>query len=144
MLEFAGRDLAANLQFMRHLTPMRSVNPAGGVGAWRWWGWDHQAQALQKKDGALRGASPDKLATFALAILHVNVSARILQAAIRELAIHVDAVVQDDMLIFEGLVFKSIHRFTRAACGYDDFCLSRRRQRRRGNRPGLHAAGTSF
>jgi hypothetical protein len=48
---------------------------------------------LQKQDGALRRASPDQLATFTLAILNVNVPARILQAAILELAIHVDAIV---------------------------------------------------
>jgi hypothetical protein len=48
---------------------------------------------LQEHNGALRGASPDKLAAFALAILDVNVTARVLQAAILELAIYVDTVV---------------------------------------------------
>jgi hypothetical protein len=72
---------------------------------------------LQKQNGALRRASPDELATFALAILHVNVSAGILQAAILELAIHVNAIVQYHVLIFEDFVLMSIHRFTRAHAG---------------------------
>jgi hypothetical protein len=64
----------------------------------------------------LRGAPPDELATFTLAILDVNVSARILQAAILELAVDVDAIVQNHMLVLENLVFISIHRLTLAKC----------------------------
>jgi hypothetical protein len=52
------------------------------------------------------------LATFALAILNVDVSTRILQAAILEFAIHVDALVQNYVLILEDLVLMSVHRFT--------------------------------
>jgi hypothetical protein len=83
---------------------------------------------LQKQDGALRGASPNELATFSLAILNVNVSARILQAAILELAVHVDAIVQNHVLILKDLVLMSVHRFTRAACRYEKFNASRRRK----------------
>jgi hypothetical protein len=35
----------------------------------------HQAEALQKENGALRGASPNKLAPFSLAVLNVYVTA---------------------------------------------------------------------
>jgi hypothetical protein len=70
---------------------------------------------LQKQDGTLRGASPNELATLSLAILNVNVSARILQAAVLELAIYVDAIVQYHVLILEDLVLMSVHRFTWAA-----------------------------
>ena len=63
----------------------------------------------------MRGASPNELATLSLAILNVNVSARILQAAILELTIYVDAIVQNHVLILEDLVLMSVHRFTRAA-----------------------------
>ena len=92
----------------------RSLDTASRIGAWRDGGWHHHAETLQKQDGALRGASPYKLATFTLAILHINVAARIFQAAILELAIHVDAIVQHHMLILKCLVLISIHRFTRA------------------------------
>lgn len=58
-------------------------------------------------------ASPDQLAPFALTILHVDVTARIFQAAILELAVHVNALIQDDMLILKRLVFKPVHRLSR-------------------------------
>jgi hypothetical protein len=61
----------------------------------------------------LRGASPDELAAFALTILNVNVSARVLQAAVLEFAANVDAIVQNHVLIFEYLVLMSVHRFAR-------------------------------
>jgi hypothetical protein len=69
---------------------------------------------LQKQNGSLRRAPPDKLTPFALAVLHVDIRAGIFQAAILKLAIHVDAVVQHDVLIFKGLIFKSIHGFALA------------------------------
>jgi hypothetical protein len=96
---------------------------------------------LQKQDGALRGATPDELATFALAILNVNVPARILQAAILELAIHVDAIVQNHVLILKDLVLVSVHRFTRATCGYEKLLVSLRRTNRRGNGRWAHPMG---
>jgi len=68
------------------------------------------------------------LAAFALAILHVNVPAGILQAAILEFAIYVYAIVQNHMLIFEDLVLMSVHRFTRAACRYDKLLVSPHRK----------------
>ena len=95
---------------------VRSVDPAGRFVARGRWGRNHQAETLQKQDGALGGASPNELATLTLAILNVNVPPRILQAAILKLAIHVDAIVQNHMLIFEDLVLMSVHRFTRAEC----------------------------
>jgi hypothetical protein len=107
-----------------NLGAVRSINPAGRlVARWRR-GWNHQAKALQKQDGSLRSTSPDELATFALAILNVNVPTRILQAAILELAIHVDALVQNHVLILEDLVLMSVHRFTRSACRCEKFPVS--------------------
>jgi len=50
------------------------------------------------------------LATFTLAILNVDVAPGILQAAILELAIYVDAVVQNHMLILEDFALVSVHR----------------------------------
>jgi hypothetical protein len=64
----------------------------------------------------LGGASPYQLAAFALAILHVNVPAGILQTTVLELAVYIDALVQNHMLILENLVLVSIHRFTWTAC----------------------------
>jgi hypothetical protein len=115
-----------------NLGKVRSVNPVSWVAA-RWqWGWHHQTETLQKHDRALGGSTPDELATFTLAILHINISARILQAAILELAINVDAVVQYHVLIFEHLVLISIHRFTGPACRNEKLKFSRRRQHGRG------------
>jgi hypothetical protein len=96
---------------------------------------------LQKQDGALRGAAPDKLATLALTILNVNVPARILQAAILELAIHVDAIVQNHVLILKDLALMSVHRFTRATCGYEKLLVSLRRTNRRRNGRWAHPMG---
>ena len=109
------------------------MDPAGWVFARRRWGWNHQAESLQEQDGALRGPSPNELATFSLAILNVNVPARILQAAILKLAIHIDAFVQNYVLILEDLVLISVHRFTRAACRRDNLRVSRRRKHGRGS-----------
>ena len=82
----------------------------------------------------MRRSTPDKLTAFALAILHVHIAAGIFQAAIFEFAVHVDAFIQNDVLILERLIFKSIHRFTQAVRGFEIFSLSLRRHRRRGNR----------
>lgn len=107
------------------------MDPAGWVFARRR-EWNHQAETLKKQDGALRGPSPNELATFSLAILDVNVPARILQAAILKLAIHIDAFVQNYVLILKDLVLISVHRFTRAACWRDNFRVFRRRKHGRG------------
>jgi hypothetical protein len=53
------------------------------------------------------------LAAFALAILNVNVPSRILQAAILELAIYIDALVQNHVLILEDLALVSVHSHSR-------------------------------
>ncbi len=124
-----------------NLGTVRSLDPAGRFVARRRWGWHHEAETLQKQDGALRGASPNELATFSLAILNVNVSARILQAAILELAVHVDAIVQNHVLILEDLVLMSVHRFTRAACRYEKFNASRRRKYGQGSRRWVYPLG---
>lgn len=114
------------------------MHPARRFGAgWRWGG-NHQTKTLQKQDGALRRASPDKLATFALAILHVNIPAGILQAAILEFAIYIDTFVQNHVLILEDLVLIPIHRFTRAACRRKESYAFRRRNRGRGSREVAH------
>ena len=120
---------------------VRSINPAGWVAARRQRGWHHQAEALQKHDRALGGSAPDELATFSLAILHINIPARILQAAILELAIHVDAIVQNYMLIFEHLILISIHRLTRPPCRHEEFNIARRRQHGRGRQRRAHPLG---
>jgi hypothetical protein len=87
-----------------------------GVGRrWRG-GYRHQSQTLQQKDGTLRGATPDELATVALAVLDVDVTAAVLQTAILEDAINKDAFVQNHVLVLEGLTVVSIH-FMSAACG---------------------------
>jgi hypothetical protein len=49
------------------------------------------------------------LATLALAVLDVNVTPGILQAAILEGAIDEDPVVEDQVLVFEDFVFVSSH-----------------------------------
>src|SRR5208282_3791707 len=111
---------------------VRSVDPAGRFVARRRRGRNHQAETLQKQDRALRRATPNELATLTLAILNVNVAARILQAAILKLAIHVDAIIQNHMLVFEDLVLMSVHRFTRAECRYEKLDVSPRRKPGRG------------
>jgi hypothetical protein len=61
----------------------------------------------------LRRASPDKLAAFALAVLHVNIAAGILQTAVLELAVHVNTVIQNHVLVLKCLILKAIHEPTR-------------------------------
>ena len=73
----------------------------------------HQAQTLQQHNRPLRRSTPDELATLALAVLHVDVAAGILQAAILEGAVDEDPVVQHQVLVFEKLVFVSSHQRTR-------------------------------
>jgi len=116
---------------------VRLLDPAARLAARRRWGWNHQSEALQKQDRALRGAPPDELATFALAVLDVDVPARIFQAAILELAVDVDAIIQDHVLILEDLVLISVHRFTRAAFCYERFGVIRRRKHEQAANAGL-------
>ena len=73
----------------------------------------HQAQALQQHDRPLRRCPPHKLATFSLAVLHVDVTAGIFQAAILKGAIDENPVIQHQVLILEDLVFVSSHEKTR-------------------------------
>jgi hypothetical protein len=61
----------------------------------------------------LRGAPPNELAALPLAILNIYIPSGILQAAILEFAIDIDTVVQNHVLILEGLILISIHRVTR-------------------------------
>ena len=90
-------------------SPMRLLHPPSllttGRRSWR----DHQAQALKQHDRTLRRATPDELATLALAVLYVDVAARVLQAAILESAVDEDSVVKNKVLVFEDLVFVSSH-----------------------------------
>src|SRR5436309_11892309 len=81
----------------------------------------HQSQALQQEHRALRGATPDQLTAFPLAVLHVDVSAGILQAAVLEYAVDEDPVVQDQVLVLEGLIIVSVH--ARTLVGYRNSTL---------------------
>jgi len=74
---------------------------------------NHQAQTLKEHYRALRRGTPDKLATLALAVLDIDVSAGILQAAILESAVDEDPVVKHQVLVFEDLVFVSSHQQSR-------------------------------
>jgi hypothetical protein len=64
---------------------------------------------LQQEDGSLRGPSPHKLAAFSLAILHINVPSGEFKAAILENTIDEHAFVENNVLVFKSLVFKSVH-----------------------------------
>jgi len=87
---------------------------APGLIATRGYRWrDHQAQPLKQHYRPLRRCTPDELATFALAILYVDVSAGILQAAILESAVDEDPVVKNQVLVFEDRVFVSSHQKSR-------------------------------
>jgi hypothetical protein len=66
---------------------------------------------LEKKNGALRGAAPDQLAAFSLAVLYVDVASGILQTAILKRAVDEHAVVEDQVLVFEDLPFVSVHGY---------------------------------
>ena len=69
----------------------------------------HQSQALKKENSPLRRPSPDKLAAFALTVLHVNISTCVFQATILKHTVNINAVIQHDMLVFKGLVLEAIH-----------------------------------
>jgi hypothetical protein len=56
---------------------------------------NHQAQALKQHHCTLCCSTPDELATLALAVLHVDVAARVLQAAVLERAVDEDPVVKN-------------------------------------------------
>jgi hypothetical protein len=64
---------------------------------------------LEQKHGALRRPAPHKLAAFTLAVLHVDIAAGILQAAISKRAVNKDTIVEHEMLVFEDLVLVSNH-----------------------------------
>ena len=75
----------------------------------------HQTQALKQKNRPLGGASPHQLAAVTLAVLDINVAARIFQAAILKNAVDENAIIKNDVLIFKGLVFGSVHGFALGA-----------------------------
>ena len=91
---------------------IQSLDSARRVGASRWRRRNHQAQPLQQHDGALRCSAPNQLATFTLTVLDVNVSARILQAAVLKRAIYEHPLIKNHVLILEDLVLMSIHDVT--------------------------------
>jgi hypothetical protein len=64
---------------------------------------------LQQENSPLRGSTPHKLAAFSLAVLHINVPPGVFKTAILEHTIDEDTVVEYNVLVFEGLVFKSVH-----------------------------------
>jgi len=80
-----------------------------GFGRRRDKGRSHQSQTLQEEHRALRRATPHKLAAFALAVLHIDITAGILQAAISKSAVDEHAIVEDQVLVFEDLVLISSH-----------------------------------
>lgn len=61
----------------------------------------------------MRGTSPDQLAALTLAVLDEDIAAGIFHAAILELAVHENPVIQNDVLTLKGLVFIPIHKFAR-------------------------------
>ena len=73
----------------------------------------HQAQTLQQHYRSLRRGTPDELATLPLAVLHVDVPARVLQAAVLEGAVDEDPLVKNQVLVFEELVFVPSHQKSR-------------------------------
>ena len=89
------------------LYPPRLIRPR----RWRWR--YHQAQTLQKHHCPLRRGAPDELATLTLTVLHVDVTAGILQTAILERAVDKHPVVKHQVLVFEDFVFVSSHQKTR-------------------------------
>lgn len=82
---------------------------AAGIGGGRWRR-SHQSEPLQEEDRALGGAAPDELAAFTLAVLDVNVSARVFQAAILEDTVDENSIVQHQVLVFKRLAFEAVHR----------------------------------
>ena len=99
---------------------IRSLHSPGRIRGSRRRRSDHQAQALQQHDRALCRCPPDELATFSLAVLHVDVSPGIFQAAILKSAVDENSLIQDQVLIFEYYVFVSGHEKSRlppVGCG---------------------------
>ena len=92
---------------------MCSLHPSGRIRAGRRRRRNHQAKSLQQHYRALRRCPPDELATFSLAILHVDVAARIFEAAILKRAVDENPLIQDQVLVLENLVFVSSHEKTR-------------------------------
>jgi hypothetical protein len=86
------------------------LKSAGRLGDGRHGGRTHEPKPLEQDHGSLGRPAPHQLAAVALAILYINVPAGILQAAVFELAVDENSVVEDQMLAFEGLVFVSGHR----------------------------------
>jgi len=93
------------------VTPSLHPPPLIRPRRWRWR--YHQAEALQQHHGPLRRGAPDELATLALTVLHVDVTAGILQTAILERAVDKHPVVKNQVLVFEDFVFVSSHQKTR-------------------------------
>jgi hypothetical protein len=100
---FRGGDTAA----------LRSLHPASLITSRRRRRRNHQAQALKQHHRTLRRTTPDELATLALTVLYVDVTAGVLQAAILEGAVDEDPVVKNQVLVFEDFVFVSSHQRTR-------------------------------
>ena len=92
---------------------IRSLHAPGRIGGGRRRRRYHQAQTLQQHYRALCRCSPDKLATFSLTVLDINISTRVFQTAILELTVYVNAIVQNNVLTLENLVLVPIHNLTR-------------------------------
>lgn len=92
---------------------MRLLHPPGLIYSRRRRWCDHQAQALKQHYRTLRRATPDELATLALAVLYVNVATGVLEAAILEGAVDEDPLVKNQVLVLKELIFVSSHQRTR-------------------------------
>ena len=107
-----GRLRTARLAGLLH-SRIRSLHSPGRIRAGRRRRRDHQAQALQQHDRPLCRCPPNELATFSLAVLHVDVSPGIFQAAILKGAVDEDPIIQDQVLVLEDRVLVSSHENTR-------------------------------
>jgi hypothetical protein len=64
---------------------------------------------LEQEYGTLCRATPHELATFPLTILHVNIAAGILQAAVLKRAVNEHSFVEHEVLSLKSLVLVSVH-----------------------------------
>jgi hypothetical protein len=109
-LEIRQGNSRPRFQFRVSISVNRQLLDAAGPRDGRRRGWRrHQPQRLEQENGPLGGSSPDQLAAVPLAVLDVDVSARIFQAAILERAVDEDSVVQHHVPFLEGLVLVSVH-----------------------------------
>lgn len=71
---------------------------------------------MEQGNGSLRRLAPDQLAILSAAVLNVDISTGIFQTAIPESAVDKDPLVQNDVLVFVGLILVSRHARPRVGC----------------------------